>query len=139
MWEEEAAAPLEPALLAGGSLEVAHPGQAGQQNWSSSYEASGAVSTSRHHSALWVTMAMVAVIGAITVRAGRMHPCLEYAWPVEPVDWTLVSHRASGGFNESSYLFLKPPISYPAHQLSNLSCTLGSVAAGNRECSQRLR
>lgn len=100
MWEEEAAVPLEPALLAGGSLEVTRPGQAGQQNWSSSYEVSGAVSTSCHHSALWVTMAMVAVIGAITVRAGRMHPCLEYAWSAEPVDWTLVSHRASGGFNE---------------------------------------
>lgn len=51
MWEEEAAVSLEQALLAGGSLKVAHRGQAGQQNWSSSYEVSGAVSTGCHHSA----------------------------------------------------------------------------------------
>ena len=51
MWEEEAAVSLELALLAGGSLEVAHRGQAGQQNWRSSYEVSGAVTTGCHRAA----------------------------------------------------------------------------------------
>lgn len=29
----------------------------------------------------------------------------------------MVSYRASDGFSESSCIFLKPPISYPPHQL----------------------